>query len=219
MSIHRPIAEHRWLICAGAGMLLYLCLPASWGVATRSAAAWIIAVITFLGWTASAAAGARPERLRELARRQDLKSWIIFCLAVLAAVASLIAVSVLLRKQHTEDPAEMTLRIVLVGAVVIAAWLLTHTMFAVHYTHGFYGDGPQPGPGDRGGLQFPGDRPEPDFWDFLYFSLVIGMTCQVSDVQITGAHMRRLAIVHGVLSFFFNTVILAITVNVVVSAF
>jgi uncharacterized membrane protein len=200
-------------------MLLYLCLPASWGVATRSATAWIIAVIMFLGWTASAVAGARPERLRELARRQDLKSWIIFCLAVLAAVASLIAVSVLLRKQHTEDPAEMTLRIVLVGAVVIAAWLLTHTMFAVHYTHGFYGDGPQPGPGDRGGLQFPGDRPEPDFWDFFYFSLVIGMTCQVSDVQITGAHMRRLAIVHGVLSFFFNTVILAITVNVVVSAF
>ncbi|MBV8523262.1 MAG: DUF1345 domain-containing protein, partial [Acetobacteraceae bacterium] len=67
--------------------------------------------------------------------------------------------------------------------------------------------------------QFPGDQPLPDFWDFLYFSLVIGMTCQVSDVQITGRHMRRLAMVHGILAFFFNTVILAITVNLVVNAF
>ena len=162
---------------------------------------------------------ARPERLRELARRQDVKSWIIFILAILAAAASLIAASVLLRKQSNETRIDMTIRVLLVTGVVLSAWLLTHTMFAVHYAHGFYGDGPRPGADDRGGLQFPGDQPYPDFWDFMYFSLVIGMTCQVSDVQITGRHMRRLASIHGILAFFFNTVILAITVNLVVNAF
>ena len=78
---------------------------------------------------------------------------------------------------------------------------------------------PAPGPDDAGGLLFPGNVQIPDFWDFFYFSLVLGMTCQVSDVQITGKHMRRLASMHGALSFFFNTVILALTVNLLVSAF
>ncbi|HZU88183.1 MAG TPA: DUF1345 domain-containing protein, partial [Stellaceae bacterium] len=82
----------------------------------------------------------------------------------------------------------------------------------------FYGDGPLPGRDDRGGLDFPGEDTRPDFADFVYFSLVIGMTCQVSDVQITGRTMRHLATLHGVLAFLFNTVILAITVNLVVGA-
>lgn len=142
----------------------------------------------------------------------------IFAVAIAAAAASLVAVAVLLRKTGEPDASQIALRIVLVGGVVLAAWLLTHTMFALHYAHNFYGDGPKPGPDDRGGLQFPGDAGDPDFQDFLYFSLVIGMTCQVSDVQITGRHMRRLASLHGVLSFLFNTVILAITVNLVVNA-
>jgi uncharacterized membrane protein len=83
----------------------------------------------------------------------------------------------------------------------------------MHYAHGFYserdGDGEQ---STSGGLEFPNER-EPDFLDFDYFSFVIGMTCQVSDVQITSQEMRRLALVHGLLSFLFNTVILALTIN------
>ncbi len=101
---------------------------------------------------------------------------------------------------------------------MVLSWTLIHTVFAVHYAHSFYGDGPAPGPDDAGGLLFPGNEQVPDFWDFFYFSLVLGMTCQVSDVQITGKHMRRLASVHGALSFFFNTVILALTINFLVNA-
>jgi uncharacterized membrane protein len=101
----------------------------------------------------------------------------------------------------------------------VLSWTLIHTVFAVHYAHAFYGDGSAPGPDDAGGLLFPGGDQSPDFWDFFYFSLVLGMTCQVSDVQITGKHMRRLASVHGALSFFFNTVILALTINFLVSVF
>ena len=94
-----------------------------------------------------------------------------------------------------------------------------NTIFALYYAHGYYGDGPTPGSDDAGGLLFPGGEGGPDFWDFLYFSFIIGMTCQVSDVQITGRPMRRQATMHGILSFFFNTVILAMTINLLVGAF
>src|SRR5690349_17363177 len=111
----RLVAEYRWLVCAGSGCVLYVALPSGWGGGGRAAAAWIVAVVAFLAWTVLMVGGARPERLRELARRQDIKSWIIFILAILAAVASLIAASVLLRKQSNEAATDMTVRIVLVA--------------------------------------------------------------------------------------------------------
>ena len=88
-----------------------------------------------------------------------------------------------------------------------------HTIFSFHYAHEYYGER---GDGKIGGLRFPDDR-EPDYRDFLYFSLVIGMTSQVSDVAITSKIIRRVTAVHGVLSFFFNLVVLALTVNMVAS--
>src|SRR4051812_19061326 len=95
----RLVAEYRWLVCAGVGCTLYVALPSGWGGGSRATASWIATVIAFLAWTVFMVGGARPERLRELARRQDIKSWIIFILAILAAAVSLIAASVLLRKQ------------------------------------------------------------------------------------------------------------------------
>jgi uncharacterized membrane protein len=207
----------RLLICVAVGVAVFLSAPVSFGPAIRSALGWIAAAGCFLGLTAFAVGGAPPERLRALAREQDARRWVILGLVILAAMVSLIAVTVLLHKQDGEGLIERVLRIALVAGVVIESWLLTHTVFALHYAHGYYGDGPVPAE-DRGGLQFPGDSSHPDFWDFLYFSLVIGMTCQVSDVQINGVHMRRLATMHGVLSFFFNTGILALTINLLVAA-
>jgi len=211
------LARHRWWLCVAAGGGIYLVLPSALGGPVRAAIAWIVGVSMFLGWMAAELAGARPQQLRRLAREEDPRRAIVFAVTLAAALASLVAVAVLLRKAG-DGGASSPLRIVLVGGVVVASWLLTHAMFAMHYAHGFYGDGPRPGPDDRGGLEFPGEHVEPDFLDFVYFSLVIGMTCQVSDVQITGRHMRRLASIHGLVSFFFNTVILAITVNLVVNA-
>ncbi len=72
--------------------------------------------------------------------------------------------------------------------------------------------------GWSGGLEFPSEN-QPDYWDFMYFSYVVGMTCQVSDVQITGRYLRRLALIHGVVAFFFNTIILALTINILASSF
>ena len=184
----------------------------------RIALAWIVAATVFMGLTVLVLAGGAPERLRERARVQDTGRWAILGIVVAAALASLVAAALLLQKQAGETSGAIALRIVFAGAVVLASWMLTHGVFALHYAHAFYGDRPSRRAQDAGGgLQFPGDQP-PDFWDFLYFSLVVGMTCQVSDVQITAKRLRRLATLHGVLSFFFNTVILALTINLIVGA-
>ena len=93
------------------------------------------------------------------------------------------------------------------------SWAFIHTIFSLHYAHEFYGES-----GAVGGLAFPGGETEPDYWDFVYFSFVIGMTSQVSDVGITNREIRRTAAAHGVVSFFFNAALLALTVNIAASA-
>jgi len=101
---------------------------------------------------------------------------------------------------------------------IVCSWFATHTMFALHYAHRFYRDDPRTPEADAtGGLNFPGDE-SPDYWDFLYFAFVIGMTSQVSDVQVTSRPLRRLVFWHGILSFIFYTVILALSINIVASA-
>lgn len=99
---------------------------------------------------------------------------------------------------------------------VVFSWLLMHSVFALRYAHNYYGDSLQDHSRHAGGLEFPGQHP-PDYRDFVYFSFVIGMTCQVSDVQVASRMMRRAVLLHGILSFAFNTVILALTINTVSS--
>ena len=102
------------------------------------------------------------------------------------------------------------LELVVAVASVVLSWLFLCAMFAVHYAHGYYGDFVD----KHKGLEFP-DTPEPDYWDFAYFSTVICMTFQVSDVQITSDYLRRVVLLHSVIAFFFNVFIIAITVNIV----
>jgi uncharacterized membrane protein len=102
---------------------------------------------------------------------------------------------------------------------VIESWLLIHTVFTLRYAHVFYRlEQEADVEGSDGGLIFPGGD-NPDYEDFAYFSFVIGMTCQVSDVNITSRFMRRLALLHGLLSFAFNTAILALSINIISGLF
>src|SRR6202044_324561 len=131
---------------------------------------------------------------------------------IVAAAVSLLTLGFAIHGEH--GAAKTAVGAALAGGAILGSWLLTHATFTFRYAHRYYGDS---GRGDHGGLDFPGDEP-PDYWDFLYFSFVVGMTCQVSDVQVTSRSMRRMTLLHGVLSFFFNTVILALAVNVVASS-
>jgi uncharacterized membrane protein len=96
---------------------------------------------------------------------------------------------------------------------IALSWAFTHTIFALHYAHEFYSENDGP----PGGLQFPGSE-DPDYWDFVYFSFVIGMTSQVSDVAIRSKPIRRIVAAHGVISFVFNVALLSLTVNIAAGA-
>jgi uncharacterized membrane protein len=211
--LRRLFAGARLALSAVAGAAVFVLLPEAMRLPMRLAAAWVVTVVLFLALTTLVVAGATPEAMRRRARLLDPRRWVILAIIVAAATISLLALGLTLQKVPGESSAAVATRLVLTGLAVAASWALTHTTYALHYAHRYYGDGPLPGDDDdRGGLAFPGQE-EPDYWDFLYFSFVIGMTCQVSDVQVTSHAMRRMTLVHGVLSFFFNTVILALAVN------
>lgn len=146
------------------------------------------------------------------ARQQDSGRMAIAGCMVAGALTSLFGAGLLLSRSKNLSGETLILAVALAAITVVLSWFLVHTLLAVHYTHLYY----HPRDGDTGetapGLEFPGNR-EPDFIDFAYFSFVIGMTFQVSDVQITSRAMRRTALVHSLLSFLFNTVILAFSIN------
>lgn len=160
-----------------------------------------------------------PEGLRRRAGEEDEGIPLIIVLALAAIVLSLAAIFLLLNRGGAPDPAELSLAV----ASVPLGWLMLHTIAAFHYAHLFYAspdaDKPQAeraDPRDAGGLDFPGTK-EPGAWDFLYFSFVIGMTAQVSDVAVETTGIRRLVLLHGIVSFFYNTVLVALAVNVAVT--
>ena len=141
------------------------------------------------------------------AAAQDEGAFAILILTVAAAIASLGAIFAELAAIERTDP-HYGLYIALAIGTVVLSWSFIHTIFALHYAHEFYGERAR-----KSGLKFPDDG-QPDYWDFVYFSFVIGMTFQVSDVAVTHKSIRRMVVAHGALSFFFTTAIVAMTVNI-----
>jgi uncharacterized membrane protein len=156
-----------------------------------------------------------PYEARRNARLQDSSATFLFTVVILAAVASLLAVGIVLHSAKDLPAAEVAGHVALSATAVILSWAFVHTAFALRYAHRYYFDARDV---ERhavsGGLIFPG-KESPSFMDFAYFSFVVGMTCQVSDVQISAPTMRRLALIHGLISFAFNTAILAMFVNII----
>lgn len=148
---------------------------------------------------------AGPDQMREVAERQDAGRWGILWSAIGLTAIIMLALGTELVAGKSGGVAS----IVIAGSSIVLSWLFMNVMFALHYAHGFYGDYGQ----EHRGLEFPG-KEEPDYWDFAYFSIVIGMTFQVSDVQITSRYLRRIALMHSVIAFFFNMFIIAVTVNI-----
>lgn len=157
---------------------------------------------------------------RQRARSMDQPN-VLLLVSMLMVVGVSVAVIVMLLQQVKQMPAGQQALHIGVGLVALAAsWLLMHTLYAFHYAHRFYLEEKAPGKEqkpDEPALDFPGKR-APDYLDFLYYSFVIGMTSQVSDVQITSRKMRRITLVHGVLSFGFNMLVLSLSINVVAGA-
>ncbi|MBD8899195.1 DUF1345 domain-containing protein [Rhodanobacter sp. DHG33] len=175
-------------------------------VATAILLGFDLAAVVYLFALARLFNKSTPARMRLQAKAQDTGRWGVLWSAVVLSGVVLVALGTELHAAKGGGLPALG-----VGALsVVLSWLFLNIMFALHYAHGFYGDFGE----KHSGLEFP-DTPEPDYWDFAYFAIVIGMTFQVSDVQISSRYLRRVALLHSVIAFFFNVFIIAITVNIV----
>ena len=213
--IRNLIARPRLLLCAALVALIILMEPDSVHPSTRFLIAWNIGTWAYLASTALIMMKANTTTIRRQAIMADESRFMVLTLAILAASVSLMAIIFHLQVKNIDGPARI-LHLALAASTIVSAWSFIHVTFAQHYAHEYFverkselGSPPEL----RGGLVFPGTD-NPEFGDFHYFAMVIGVASATADVNITTKAMRRVATVHCVLAFFFNTTVLALTINI-----
>jgi uncharacterized membrane protein len=212
-QMSRPVrwvyARPRTFLAFGVGIAACVLSPASLRLVTRLLTGWDVFAAVYLLLVYAMMLRSEHHRIKRNAVLQDDGRFLILMLTALGAFASIAAIVFELGASHRG-----TTELTLATATIALSWAAVHTAFALHYAHDYY-RGSKPG-----GLQFPSgeQKDHADYWDFVYFSFVIGMTAQVSDVGITDKIIRRTATVHGIISFVFNTALLALMVNIAASA-
>lgn len=196
-------------LVAGVGVTL-LPVPTDWPF--RALLGWCAgaAVYLVLAWWLAEVFDAKSTRQR--AQAQDEPSVVLFGVMLLAVLACVASITLLLQQIKELAGTERVLHMALAMTALALSWLFIQTLFAFRYAHRYYQEEKRREP-DGPGLVFP-NQPNPDYFDFLYYSFVIGMTSQVSDVQVSSREMRRLTLGHSILSFAFNVLIVALTINV-----
>ncbi len=209
LPVRIVFGRKRTFIAIALGVVVFLLVPETRRLATRLIIGWDAFAALYLILAYIVMLRCDVGHIRRSAVIQDDGRFLILLLTAFGALASLGAIVFELGASKGNKAG-----LILATATIALSWTLVHTAFALHYAHDFY-RGKKPG-----GLQFPsGDaHSEADYWDFVYFSFVIGMTAQVSDVGITDKVIRRTATVHGIVSFVFNTALLALMVNIAASA-
>lgn len=217
----RPLAVRPRLVSAilvglvvAAGFWL---VPNGLRWSTRAIVSWDLASGLFLVTTLAGMYGRDPDAIRKRAALEDSGALAILVLSMAATIASLAAVAAELSLAKGGMGGEKMVRVTLAFGTVGLSWLLVQMIFALHYAHDYYGSSGPRGQ-VRGGLNFPGDE-KPDYWDFLHFSLVIGVAFQTADIAFTAKRMRRIGTVHSLTAFVFNTIVLALTINLLASLF
>ncbi|WP_082306204.1 DUF1345 domain-containing protein [Achromobacter piechaudii] len=199
---------HRRLV--GCAVLFVAVGGAAYALGRSSSLALLLgfdaAALVFLVLTAKGFSQASSASMRVHARQQDVGRLGVLWSSVALSCMVLVALWVELRGS---DSMGGVVDMLAAAATIVLSWLYMNMIFALHYAHGYYGHRS----GAHKGLDFPGTQ-EPDYWDFAYFAMVLGMTFQVSDVQIVNRRVRRMALMHSVIAFFFNVFIIAISVNV-----
>jgi uncharacterized membrane protein len=212
-SMSKPVrviyARPRTFISIAIGIVAFFLLPGSQRLVTRLLIGWDVFVTLYLVLAYIMMFRCGLVHIRRNAILQDDGRFLILLVTALGAFASIAAIVFELGASHRSAP-----ELALATVTIALSWAAVHTTFALHYAHDYY-RGAKPG-----GLQFPsGDEHDhADYWDFAYFSFVIGMTAQVSDVGITDKTIRRTATAHGIISFVFNTALVALMVNIAASA-
>jgi len=212
---HVPPHAHGRLLTAGClGVAIAFLLPARLGMALRLLAAWDVAALLMSSFAWMIFLKAGPHETHQHAGTQDPGRRAVNVLVILTSCVSLLATAVVLRQARAQAPEVRDLFVVLCILAVASAWVLTHSAFALRYAHLYYRDDHE----GVGGLTFPTDA-APCYLDFAYFAFTIGMCFQVSDVSVPSRQIRRAVLGHSVLSFLYNTAILATAINLAVGVF
>jgi len=208
-------AHYRFIIASITGIIVFFLIQGKYSMPGTILITWIsfALMVIILDWIVILSC--HPQEVRKIARLQDSSYTFLFLFVITASLMSFIAIVFLLKSAKGHQGPSITDHILLAIGAVIVSWFLVHTVFALRYAHLYYDTDTDDGqPRKAGGLDFPEEK-EPDYLDMVYFSFVIGMTFQVSDVEISSRQIRRLALLHGFLSFIFNTAILALSINVI----
>ena len=210
----RVDSHHRFFISLGVAAVCFVVMPHYLTWAARILGTWNAFVYTTLGLVWTMILSAEPEEVVSKAKLEDSSRTAIFTIVLLGACASLFAVAFELATAKALDHRHAGMHVFFSIATIAASWVLVHTTFTLRYAHYYYATDETNE--KAGGLNFP-DEPEPDYLDFAYFSFVLGMCSQVSDVSISSSRLRRLALVHGLISFAFNVAIIGFSINTVSS--
>lgn len=212
--VHHPLAirlfaaRPRLLTSALIGISAIVLMPAEFRLTSRLLVGWDIGALLYLAFVFAMVRRAPVSEIKKRAALYDEGGVSFLVLALLAVSASFAAIFAELA--HTKAmPEREAASIILAALTVILSWSLTHVMFALHYAHLYYRGGHTV----DGGLLMP-ERDEPDYSDFMYFSFVIGCASQTADIASTTRPMRKVMTIHGIVSFFFNAAILALTINI-----
>jgi len=194
------------------GLACALLLPASLTphLATRAIVGWNVAALLYLALALKMMLGSSHAHMRARALQQDEGSALVLLLVITAALMSLGAIVAELSVVKSLQGPLRYAHVALAVLTIASSWAFTQTMFALHYAHDYYASATR---GEHGGLDFPGGQ-TPDYSDFLYFACIIGTSAQTADVALSSRRMRRTGTVHCVLAFFFNTTLLALTINI-----
>jgi uncharacterized membrane protein len=206
------LARPRLLMCFALGLATTLCLPDTLAhqTITRSIIGWNMGACLYLLLAARMMFWSTHERMRTRALQHDEGRVVVLVLVVATA---LMCIGAIVAELAVAKEIKGTLRymhIALAALTIVSSWAFTQVMFALHYAHDYYASELR---GRPGGLEFPGGH-APDYGDFLYFAAVIGTSGQTADVSFSNRTMRRTGLVHCVLAFFFNTTLLALTINI-----
>jgi uncharacterized membrane protein len=199
----RLLSIASWLIATIVALVVVFGLPAHLDREIRLFSGWNAGVITLLGFLWTFLLSTDAEQTRRRAAAEDPGRVVVFALSLLVSTISVLAATVLLGQVHRLAAGQEIRLVVGLGVLTVASgWVFMHTAFTLRYAHIFYSEG---------GLEYTGGAP--DDLDFAYFAFTIGMTFQTSDIQVSSKKMRRTVLVHAMLSFVFNTVIMALAIN------
>ncbi|ADB42706.1 protein of unknown function DUF1345 (plasmid) [Spirosoma linguale DSM 74] len=219
-TVHQMSPSLRLLVAVTFAGIAFLLAKGRATSSIQFMVAWLSFALTnlVLFWTTMFTV--QPDEIKSIAKKQDTSRTVLFLMVLSASFISLFIIVLLMKVLpaiNESNESGYNVHLALAVASAVCSWGLIHTVFAVRYAHLYYTcktneDGIEKE--HMGGLNFPNDE-TPDYVDFAYFSFVIGMTFQVSDVQVSSSTIRRLALLHGVLSFGFNTVIVALIINII----